>query len=233
MSFAIYFKPKSMNAKQYDEITGRLEKAGLEHPKGRIYHACFGEKNNLQVLDIWESKEDFNSRFGETLMPILKKVGVDPGQPEIHEVHNKILGEYNLILARSMYDNFNARKFEEASENVSENVIIHNVPLNVQLHGKEGFLQFMNFWAAAFPDSKVEITSQTASGDRVITEFHGRGTHNGVLETPMGKFGPTGKKIDIPFCEIFTIKNGKVENSHLYFDVATIMNQLELTLEKV
>jgi len=49
----------------------------------------------------------------------------------------------------------------------------------------------------------------------------------------MGKIGPTGKKIDIPFCEIFEIRNGKLVSSHLYFDVATMMQQLELVPEKV
>ncbi|MGE5860372.1 MAG: ester cyclase [Ignavibacteria bacterium] len=232
MLLSIYFKPKSMNARQYDDVTNKLEKAGLGNPRGRIYHFCFGNDKNLHVLDIWETKEDFD-KFGETLMPILKQAGVDPGQPEINEVHNTILGQYNLTLAKSMYDYFNERKFEEASNNVSENLIIHNVPMDTKIHGKEGFLQFMNFWVTAFPDAKVEIKSMNVSGDNVITEFHGIGTHNGVLETPMGKFNPTGKKLDLPYCEIFTIKNGKLLNSNIYFDVATLMNQLDLTPEKI
>ena len=68
MSLSIYFKPKSMNARQYDDVTNKLEKAGLGNPKGRIYHACFGNNKNLQVLDIWETKEDFD-KFGEKFMP--------------------------------------------------------------------------------------------------------------------------------------------------------------------
>ena len=72
-----------------------------------------------------------------------------------------------------------------------------------------------------------------ANGDYVITEFSGRGINNGILDTPMGKVGPTGRRIDIPFCEIFQIKNGKIINSHLYFDIATMMQQLEVTADKV
>ena len=45
----------------------------------------------MRVLDIWESQEQFNA-FGQTLMPILQQVGVDPGQPEVAEVHNTIAG---------------------------------------------------------------------------------------------------------------------------------------------
>jgi hypothetical protein len=52
---------------------------------------CFGTGADLRVLDVWDSQETFNA-FGQTLMPILQQVGLDPGQPEIAEVHNSIAG---------------------------------------------------------------------------------------------------------------------------------------------
>ena len=45
----------------------------------------------LSILDVWESQDAF-SAFGQTLMPILQLMGVDPGQPEVAEVHNLIQG---------------------------------------------------------------------------------------------------------------------------------------------
>jgi hypothetical protein len=91
MPIAISFTPKSMNAAKYDEVIRRLEQAGAGAPDGRVYHLCYGAGDALRVLDIWESSEKFD-RFGETLMPILQAVGVDPGQPEISDVHNAIAG---------------------------------------------------------------------------------------------------------------------------------------------
>lgn len=90
MALVIKFTPKSMSAAKYDEVIKRLEQAGAGAPAGRLYHACYGDKNELRVVDIWESSEKFDE-FGPTLMPILRDVGVDPGDPEISEVHN-ILG---------------------------------------------------------------------------------------------------------------------------------------------
>jgi hypothetical protein len=29
-----------------------------------------------------------SSKFGETLVPIMKKLGADPGQPQVMKVHN-------------------------------------------------------------------------------------------------------------------------------------------------
>ena len=39
------------------------------------------------VYDVWDSQEDFDA-FGQTLMPILAELGVDPGQPDVMPVHN-------------------------------------------------------------------------------------------------------------------------------------------------
>jgi hypothetical protein len=91
MSLVTRFAPQGMTAEMYDEVIKRLEAAGAGAPQGRLYHVCFGDKNNLRVSDIWDSLENFE-KFGQTLMPILQEVGVDPGTPEVVEVHNIISG---------------------------------------------------------------------------------------------------------------------------------------------
>jgi hypothetical protein len=91
MTITALFTPRSMDARQYDEVIKRLENAGAGAPQGRLYHVCYGTGTSLRVLDVWESQEALNA-FGQTLMPILQQVGVDPGQPEISEVHNRIQG---------------------------------------------------------------------------------------------------------------------------------------------
>ncbi len=91
MAITLIFTPRSMDARQYDEIIKRLENAGASAPPGRLYHVCFGTGTSLRVVDVWESQDAFNA-FGQTLMPILQQVGVDPGQPEVAEVHNLIQG---------------------------------------------------------------------------------------------------------------------------------------------
>jgi hypothetical protein len=91
MSIVIRFAPPAMTAAKYDECIKRLEEAGAGAPAGRLYHVCFGDKDQLRVSDIWDSRESFE-QFGQTLMPILQDLGIDPGEPEIIEVHNIIEG---------------------------------------------------------------------------------------------------------------------------------------------
>jgi hypothetical protein len=87
MSVVVRFTPQSLTAQKYDESVRRLREAGVFPPDGLDYHVCFGSDGNLRVSEIWDSKEQLEA-FGERLMPLLAEVGIDPGKPEVLEVHN-------------------------------------------------------------------------------------------------------------------------------------------------
>jgi len=90
MSILVRFKPaSSATSQQYDETIRRLESAGEFPPDGLEYHVAFKVGDQFLVSEIWESQEKL-AAFGERLMPILAEVGIDPGQPEILEIHNII-----------------------------------------------------------------------------------------------------------------------------------------------
>jgi hypothetical protein len=91
MALCFSFSPPSMTAEQYDNAIRRLEAAGASNPPGRLYHLCFGTGDKLKVVDVWESQEAFQ-KFGETLMPIMNDIGLDPGQPNAEPIHNIIRG---------------------------------------------------------------------------------------------------------------------------------------------
>lgn len=86
MSVLIRFAPASLTNEQYDESVKRL-KEGEWPPDGLDYHVCFGSEPNLRVSEIWDSQEQLDA-FGERLMPILADIGIEPGEPEVMEVHN-------------------------------------------------------------------------------------------------------------------------------------------------
>jgi hypothetical protein len=41
-----------------------------------------GGRGNIQIFDVWESMEQFE-KFGETMLPIMSKLGADPGEPQV------------------------------------------------------------------------------------------------------------------------------------------------------
>ncbi len=91
MAIGVYFVPASLTEQQYDSAISRLEAAGAGKPAGRSYHTCFGEPNKLAVFEVWDSMASFE-RFGQTLMPILQEIGIDPGQPQVMPIRNVIYG---------------------------------------------------------------------------------------------------------------------------------------------
>jgi hypothetical protein len=92
MSIIIHFKHGGFTAAKYGEALNQLNAAGQGSPEGRNYHVCYGDPNNLEVTDVWNSMEEFQA-FGKTLIPILNSLELQLGDPVISEVHNVIIGE--------------------------------------------------------------------------------------------------------------------------------------------
>lgn len=82
-----HFSGNGMTAAQYDQIIAELQKASAFPPAGQIAHFCYKTPEGLRVIDVWESAEQF-SAFGQILMPILQKVGVNAGEPVIYSLYN-------------------------------------------------------------------------------------------------------------------------------------------------
>jgi hypothetical protein len=89
MSVLIRFQPPSLTTEQYDETIRKLEGQGDFPPDGLDLHVCFGSDGSLRVSEVWDSQEKLDA-FGERLMPVLSEVGIEPGEPEVIEVHNVI-----------------------------------------------------------------------------------------------------------------------------------------------
>jgi hypothetical protein len=91
MALGMYFASASFPLAAYDDAIKQLDEAGAGAPAGRLYHFALENDGQIQVFDVWESEESFHA-FGETLIPILTGLGVDPGQPMVTPIHNIIKG---------------------------------------------------------------------------------------------------------------------------------------------
>jgi steroid delta-isomerase-like uncharacterized protein len=136
------------------------------------------------------------------------------------------VSEENAALARRIYDLWNKRDLESALDLATDDVDITLMAYGLTLTGRDGFRQFMERFATAFPDMKKEVTNQVASEDQVVCEFRLKGTHDGPLRTPTGEIAPTGRTIELSVIEILGIRDGKVAVLRNYSDTATLMGQL-------
>jgi hypothetical protein len=76
-------------ASQYDQVVSRLYEQGVFPAEGLDYEICFGSEGNLRVSQVWDTHEQMEA-FGAALRPILADLGINPGEPEVVEVHNII-----------------------------------------------------------------------------------------------------------------------------------------------
>lgn len=107
----------------------------------------------------------------------------------------------------------------------SADAYVRNIPAAMDFHGQDIALVASGM-AQAFPDVHREIFSIDAIDDVVVVELAIRGTHKGPLPTPTGPLPATGKRIDVPCCDLFRMKDGKVVSFHCYNAASIMMQQL-------
>ena len=91
MAIVIKFKHKGFSATKYQKVIKKLESVGAGNPKGRSYHVSYGDSNEVNIFDVWESMEDFEA-FGPIVFPILTSLGIELNQPDIQEIFGIIKG---------------------------------------------------------------------------------------------------------------------------------------------
>jgi ketosteroid isomerase-like protein len=139
----------------------------------------------------------------------------------------------NERLVRTLYDAYNNHQsdpawFEKAAASIAEDFEGIN-PRGVTRRGPEGLQRHWQLWVGSFRESNVEVTNVFATKDQAVVEFIGRGTHTGPLQGPAGDIQPTGRKVEVRFCEVYGFKDGKVVSIHTYYDALELMRQLGVT----
>lgn len=124
-------------------------------------------------------------------------------------------------LARDFVESWNRRDFDHIRELAAEDYVFMG-PDGAEQKGVEAGLGVSRMWADAFPDGRIEDIRVHASDGKVTVECVGRGTQTGEL---MG-IAPTGKRVEIPFCEVLEVRDGKVLSEHQYMDLLTLFTQL-------
>jgi steroid delta-isomerase-like uncharacterized protein len=115
----------------------------------------------------------------------------------------------------------------DLADDVFDRYLAHQPDGSVLERGPEDVKRFMGEFRSAFPDFHSTIEDQIAEGDRVVTRWRMRGTHQGEFRG----IAPTGKELDITGIGIFRFSDGKVVESWDNFDQLGMMRQLGMVPE--
>ena len=117
------------------------------------------------------------------------------------------MSEENKAVARREIEEIFAQGNLDAAEEIYAPDYVGHEPTSGDIRGIEGAKQFAASYRQAFPDLQPTVEDQVAEGDKVVTRFSARGTHQGATED----FGPpTGKRMEITGITIERFADGKI-----------------------
>jgi steroid delta-isomerase-like uncharacterized protein len=134
--------------------------------------------------------------------------------------------EQNIALIKRHYDAWNSGDVEVLRGIFSPDYVYHSRP------GQDVSFEQMIGWLkpqiAAFPDRVFSVEDILAKGDKVVSRFIFKGTHEGEVE---GLPPATGKKFEIIGIEIWRVEEGKIVESWDVHDNLSLYQQLGMEMK--
>ena len=135
------------------------------------------------------------------------------------------MSEENEALVRRYFEeDWNKGNLEVIDELFTTDFVRHG-PVGTEggeVRGLEGFKALVSSYRAGLPDLRIPIEDLIAEGDRVVTRWRARGTHQGEL---MGN-APTGDRASVSGILIDRISGGKIEEEWVDYDTLHLMQQI-------
>lgn len=118
---------------------------------------------------------------------------------------------------------FNAGDIEGIREYLADDVTRIDAPTETTASGVDEVLEMIKMWPKSFSDARVSAAEYLEGNSFSVALFNGEGTNDGEF----GPFPPTGKTINVPFCEVAEFNgDGKLTRNRLYYDLASMLHQL-------
>jgi steroid delta-isomerase-like uncharacterized protein len=132
------------------------------------------------------------------------------------------MSEQNKTILRRFYDElFNTGDLSVADEIVALSYVNHNA-LPGETPGREGLKAFVILLRTAFPDIHFTVEDQVAEGEKVVTRFAVKGTH----QAEFAGVPATGKPVAITAINIHRVSGDQIQEGWLNWDGLGLMQQL-------
>ena len=130
------------------------------------------------------------------------------------------MSEKNKALIRHWIEEFDNKNLATVDEMATPSALFYypgSEPWN-----RETQQGFFKAFSVAFPDHQHTIDEQIAEGDKVVTPFTIRGTHNGDLQG----IAPTGKQVTIEGTMIDQMVGSEIQEHRVFYDMLGLLQQL-------
>ena len=120
---------------------------------------------------------------------------------------------------------------ETTMATMTDNPHLINIPTKLGGKDRPGVQHFYHHHLVGKffpPDIEMIPISRTISDTRLIDEIVLKFTHTTVIDWMLPDIAPTGKPVLVPTVVIVGVENGKVAHEHIYWDQASVLNQIGL-----
>ena len=132
-------------------------------------------------------------------------------------------------LVKRHYNNVSEGQIEHDRDVMSSDIVHVNAAAGT-VTGIEAFIAFATGFKQAFPDLHWEMQEFIEDTDTVVVEGVFLGTNTGPMVGPWGSLPATGRRVKLPFCDIWKVRNGRIIENRIYYDQVTFLGQLGLLM---
>ena len=117
-------------------------------------------------------------------------------------------------IIRDFLDATNRKDWSKVKDLISEDFIRHSSSEPKEIKSSEGLINFHKGELEAFPDINETLIFAIEENDMVAARINFSGTQLG----PLGKFPPSGKRLNADYNCFFRIAGGKIKESWVEYD---------------
>ncbi len=135
--------------------------------------------------------------------------------------------EENKALVRRAWEIVSPDNLDLIEEVYAPDLVWHEPDQDIQ--GLEEAKQFVSTFFAAMPDINITVEDLIAEGEKVVSRYTIRGTHQGETE----EFGtPTGRQIELQGLTMHRFEDGEIVEEWERYDNLSALQQLGLVPEQ-
>jgi steroid delta-isomerase-like uncharacterized protein len=135
----------------------------------------------------------------------------------------------NIKLIKARYEAVNAHDFDKFQGFYGSSIAWQDPGLPAAIKGPVAVRRRLEDLTTTFPDLKWKLGRIFSQGEHVSAEFTFTGTHKGTHTDKRSKqsLRATNQKIRIEAVGVYTIRNNKIVDSKIYFDLGSLNAQLQ------
>ena len=125
---------------------------------------------------------------------------------------------------------FSTRDTERTLETMVDDAYVNHVPV---MTGGRGKAELRVFYSTDFiprmpPDTKLTPVSRTVGEDQLVDEIIFSFTHTEEMPWMLPGVAPTNRHVEVPLVVIVKFREGKLAHEHIYWDQASVLQQIGL-----